>query len=92
MSKPATGYGHLFEANGAWHTRFTIGVKGKRVQKSLRICTKDAEHATKETVIQLATDLVKQAQALATDREQIFNTGNCPTCGRYTRKPKESHV
>jgi hypothetical protein len=81
-----TGHGHIYEAFGAWHARFTIGVKGERVQKSLRICTKDADHPSQESVVQLATDLVKQAQAHAKDKEQIRNTGNCPTCGRFTKR------
>ena len=88
MSKPATGHGHIFEANGAWHTRFTIGVKGKRVQKSLRICTKDAEHATKESVVLLATELVKQAQALATDKEQISTLGIVPHVADTIESPR----
>jgi hypothetical protein len=86
MSNRATVFGHIFEASGAWHTRLYIRVKGKRVQKSLRICRKDDLHPSKESVVLLATELVKQAQALATNREQIYTTGTCPTCGRFVNK------
>ena len=81
----ATGHGYIHEAFGVWHTRFNIRVKGERVQKSLRVCTKDAEHGTKDSpsVVQRAANIVKQAQAHATNQEQTYKTGKCPTCGRF---------
>jgi hypothetical protein len=89
MSAKPTGHGYIFVASGAWHTRFNIRVKGKRVAKCVRICTKDAEHGTKESVLQLAKDIVKQAQAHATNQEQTFLTAKCPTCGRFTKGAKQ---
>ena len=86
MGRTSTGHGYVFEANGAWHARFYIRVKGKLVKKSLRVCTKDTEHPSKESVTDLARNVVEQALALATDREQIYTKGQCPTCGRYTKK------
>jgi len=92
MSRQATGYGYIFEANGAWNSRFYIRVRGERVQKSLRICTKDGEHAAKDSpsVVQLATDLVKQAQTHAKNQEQTFTTKKCVTCGRYTKAARNA--
>ena len=94
MARRETGYGYIFEHSGAWHTRFTVGVRGSRAQKSLRVCAKDDLHPSKESVVQLATDIVKQAQAHAANQEQTFTTGKCPTCGRFTKgaRKKESHV
>lgn len=86
MSKQSTGHGYLFESSGSFHTRFYIRIKGKRVQKSVRVCSKDAEHTSKESVIDLATEIVKQAQDHAANQEQTFITGKCPTCGRFTKK------
>jgi hypothetical protein len=90
MSARSTGHGHIYEASGAWHTRFNIRVNGERVQKSLRVFTKDAEHAAKDSpsVVQLAADLVKQAQAHANNQQHIRETGKCPTCGRFTKGAK----
>jgi len=72
MSRQPTGFGHIFERNGAWHTRFTIA-KGK--QRSVRICTKDALHAEKDSlsVVQMAIEIVKHHQTY----------GRCPSCGRF---------
>jgi hypothetical protein len=88
MSNRPTGHGHIYAASGAWHTRFYIPVKGERVSKSLRICTKNDHHPSKESVVQLATDLVTQAQAHAKNQEQTYTTGKCPTCGRFTKAGK----
>jgi hypothetical protein len=90
MSARSTGHGHIYEAFGAWHTRFNIRVKGVRVQKSLRICTKDDEHAAKDSpsVVLLAANLVRQAQEHANNQQQIRVTGKCPTCGRFTKGAK----
>ena len=79
-----TGHGHIFESSGAWHARFFIGVKGKRIQKSVRLCTKDAEHPTKESVIPIAAEVVKREQTHAALQQQTKVTGKCPTCGRFT--------
>lgn len=87
MSRQATVYGYIFKANGVWHTRFNIRVKGERLQKSARICAVDDEHLTKDSpsVVRLATVIVEQAQAKAKNQEQTYTTGKCPTCGRFTK-------
>ena len=87
MSTPS-GHGYIYEAAGAFHVRFNTRVKGKRVQRSIRLCTKDAEHPDRHSpsVIALATEAVEKGLTLAADREKIFQTGRCPTCGRLTRK------
>lgn len=80
-----TGHGHIFESSGTWHTRFYVNVRGIQVQKSQRLCPKDATHPSKESVEQLAAEVVKAAQGQAKLQNEAFTMGKCPTCGRFTK-------
>lgn len=90
MSRRTTGFGHLFKWSGSWHTRLSLAVHGKRVQKSVKLCAVDEQHPTKESVIDLAREALKREQVKAEART-LGHPYNCPTCGRlvHTRREKQ---
>jgi hypothetical protein len=89
MSKQQTGFGYIFKAHDAWHTRIAIRVRGKASQKSVRLCSVDDTHPTKESVVALATAIVTREKAKAMARVD-GKPYNCHACGQlvHTRKPR----
>lgn len=101
MRKPQKGY--LFEANGAWHIRFYLcSVKGKRIQRSHKLCDKSEDTPSKDSpvLLQLAANFMQGVNAAAAS-ERNGEGHKCPLCltrcnrtveGKFTRRRKNEEV
>jgi hypothetical protein len=82
MSKPRTQAGYVFERYNGWHIRFYVHENGKPKQRSRKLCTKDADHPSKDSpsVVKLAEDLMSKInEANAVNDNHAGHS--CPVCG-----------
>jgi hypothetical protein len=100
MSRPQTQAGYIFESGNAWHLRFNVHENGKRRQRSVKLCGKDSEHPSKDSmgVRQLAADLIGKINAANAVNDSAPGH-SCPVCGNRCKRtiqgkfaPKEQHA
>ena len=90
MSTPRIQSGYVFEANNAWHLRFYAHEGGKSRQRSMRLCGKDEEHPSKDSmgVRQLASDLMEKINQANTVNDAVKGH-HCPLCNNRCRRTIE---
>jgi hypothetical protein len=54
MNTPSFQKGCVFEAGGAFYVKYSVQRQGTRIQHSKRLCSKDAEHPTKDSATVIA--------------------------------------
>src|SRR5258708_27168865 len=82
MSRPRTQTGYVFEANNSWHLRYYLySEKGKRIQKSHKICDKGESTPSKDSL--RVQELVMNFMRGVNDAVASERSGNGHCCAFY---------